>query len=246
MEDLKRLIFPAIIALLLHGFLISFKLPKHERLKPVLQGNPMRIEITTLSPHPVTQKKDEVKKVDDSVKTSSPPKVVRKEIVRKEVVTPPPKIIPPKKNIQRKQNKVVIKPEPINRNVSVKKRDEQTYPQDSQQINQQKKSVETIPEEVNYKAVVLQKTAIPMYRKNKQPPYPLMARRRGYEGKILLNVFVNSKGVVSEIKIKQSSGHPSLDTSALETVQNWLFTPASEGGRPVAMWVDVPIEFKLK
>ena len=166
--------------------------------------------------------------------------------MRKRSCHPAAKDYPPKKNIQRKQNKVVIKPKPINRNVSVKKKDEQTYLQDSQQINQQKNSAETIPEKVNYKAVVLQKTAIPMYRKNKQPPYPLMARRRGYEGKILLNVFVNSRGVVSEIKIKQSSGHPSLDTAALETVQNWLFTPASEGGRPVAMWVDVPIEFKLK
>ena len=73
-----------------------------------------------------------------------------------------------------------------------------------------------------------------------------MAKRRGYEGEILLNVLVNSKGMVSEIKIKHSSGHLSLDTAALETVKNWLFTPATEGGRPVAMWVNVPIEFRLK
>jgi len=85
-----------------------------------------------------------------------------------------------------------------------------------------------------------------MYRENKHPPYPVMARRRGYEGKILLDVLVNSRGLVSDIKIKHSSGHQSLDTAAVETVKNWLFTPASEGGRPVSMWIDVPIEFELK
>jgi len=85
-----------------------------------------------------------------------------------------------------------------------------------------------------------------MYRQNKQPAYPLMAKRRGYEGVTLLNVLVDASGMVSEIKIKTSSGHFSLDSAALETVKNWLFTPATEDGRPVAMWVDVPIEFQLK
>ncbi|MFV0438270.1 MAG: TonB family protein [Desulfopila sp.] len=88
-------------------------------------------------------------------------------------------------------------------------------------------------------------TAIPRYRQNSQPPYPVMARRRGYEGEVLLRVLVNTSGSVAEIKIKRSSQHPSLDQAAVTTVKNWSFIPASEDGRPVSLWIDIPIAFRL-
>ena len=61
-----------------------------------------------------------------------------------------------------------------------------------------------------------------------------------------MNVLVDAEGMVSEIKIKHSSGHLSLDRAALQSVKSWLFTPATEGGRRMAMWVDVPVTFQLK
>jgi hypothetical protein len=63
--DLKRLIFPALAALILHGFLISLKLPKQETLNPALSGNPIKIAINTISPPAIVpQKKEELKRTE--------------------------------------------------------------------------------------------------------------------------------------------------------------------------------------
>jgi hypothetical protein len=63
--DLKRLIFPALAALILHGFLISLKLPKQETLNPALSGNPITIAINTISPPAIVpQKKEELKRTE--------------------------------------------------------------------------------------------------------------------------------------------------------------------------------------
>ena len=95
-------------------------------------------------------------------------------------------------------------------------------------------------------AVVTDQKAIPAYRHNEQPHYPVMAKRRGYQGEVVLHVLVDSRGSVSEIEIKATSGHSILDRTALATVKRWQFFPATIGGKPVAMWVDVPIDFRLR
>ncbi len=95
-------------------------------------------------------------------------------------------------------------------------------------------------------AVVPDQKAIPAYRHNEQPHYPVMAKRRGYQGEVVLHVLVDSRGSVSEIEIKATSGHSILDRAALAAVKRWRFFPAIAGGKPVAMWVDVPIDFRLE
>lgn len=88
--------------------------------------------------------------------------------------------------------------------------------------------------------------AVPKYKVNPPPRYPSFARRRGYEGTVILEVLVTREGRAGELKIHQSSGHTALDDSALEAVQGWLFEPAARGGTPVPMWVLVPIAFELR
>jgi protein TonB len=50
--------------------------------------------------------------------------------------------------------------------------------------------------------------------------YPLIARRRGWEGKVLLAVTLQSNGKVAHVRITQSSGFDILDRSAANTLQN--------------------------
>jgi len=88
--------------------------------------------------------------------------------------------------------------------------------------------------------------AIPAYRDNPRPEYPRMAKRRGYEGTVLLEVLVNRGGRVEDLRIIESSGYDVLDTSAVKSVKGWLFEPGSIGGRKVDMWVRVPVRFELK
>lgn len=88
--------------------------------------------------------------------------------------------------------------------------------------------------------------AVPLYRENPSPAYPGLARRRGYEGVVLLDVLVSAEGRVGELRVARSSGYSLLDRAAVEAVDGWRFEPGRRGGRPVAMRVRVPVRFRLQ
>ena len=88
--------------------------------------------------------------------------------------------------------------------------------------------------------------AIPVYRENPAPRYPRTARRRGYEGAVLLEVLVNREGKVKELRIFRSSGYPVLDKAALSSVKKWIFEPGKRGDESIEMWVKIPVSFRLK
>jgi TonB family protein len=88
--------------------------------------------------------------------------------------------------------------------------------------------------------------AMPRYLENTPPVYPSIARMRGYEGVVLLAVEIFADGRVGSLKIKKSSGYSVLDRSALEAVRIWKFDAGRKLGKPVNMWVDVPVKFILK
>lgn len=81
---------------------------------------------------------------------------------------------------------------------------------------------------------------------NPLPPYPRLARKRGWQGKVLIAVHVDKKGQVGSLKLEQSSGHKSLDRAALKTLKSWRFTPATRLGQPVKSTIIVPILFQLE
>lgn len=83
------------------------------------------------------------------------------------------------------------------------------------------------------------------YLSNPRPAYPLIARRNGEEGKVLLRVLVSTEGRAQEVQVQTGSGSHALDRAAREAVQNWRFVPAKQGSQAVAAWVLVPIVFKL-
>jgi TonB family protein len=59
------------------------------------------------------------------------------------------------------------------------------------------------------------------------PDYPRLARRRGWEGSVFLDLRVAADGTVSEATVATSSGHTVLDDAALAAVRTWLFVPGA-------------------
>jgi len=88
--------------------------------------------------------------------------------------------------------------------------------------------------------------AYPRYQSNTPPAYPGLARKRGQEGTVILQVLVNREGRVDDLEIETSSGFGQLDRAALSAVRKWSFEPGRQGEERIAMWVRVPVTFKLK
>jgi protein TonB len=88
--------------------------------------------------------------------------------------------------------------------------------------------------------------AIPQGGYQHRPAYPSSARRLGVQGTTLLNVLVADDGRVANVIVTQSAGHPDLDQAAADAVRRWRFEPARRGTEKVAMWVQLPVEFRLR
>ena len=81
--------------------------------------------------------------------------------------------------------------------------------------------------------------------KNPHPPYPIVARKKGLQGKLVLKVSINNDGSVKNVVVGKSSGHKILDRVSKETVEKWVFIPAKKMGKPVEAIIKVPIRFVL-
>ena len=90
------------------------------------------------------------------------------------------------------------------------------------------------------------RTEIAIVPGNTQPRYPLIARKRGYEGQAVVRVQVADTGRVLSATIASSSGHEVLDLAARDAVTAWRFQPATRDGQPTAGLIEVPIEFRLR
>jgi len=88
--------------------------------------------------------------------------------------------------------------------------------------------------------------AQPRYAENPKPTYPQEARKRGYEGEVLLKVEVLANGRVGRLEVRKSSGYEILDRSALTSVKEWKFIPANQGNGSIPCWVNIPIKFQLQ
>jgi protein TonB len=84
------------------------------------------------------------------------------------------------------------------------------------------------------------------YLGNAPPRYPLIARRSGVEGTVLLNVLVTTDGRASRVHVEKSSGSSALDNAALDAVKGWRFVPARRGQEAIEQSVAVPIVFRLE
>lgn len=79
-----------------------------------------------------------------------------------------------------------------------------------------------------------------------QPEYPPSSRRAGEAGTVILEVYVLENGRVGEARVKKSSGYPRLDEAAVREVKrSWRLEPGTEDGKPVAMWGQFAVTFKL-
>jgi len=76
------------------------------------------------------------------------------------------------------------------------------------------------------------------------PEYPDRAREAMVQGTVVVKALVGTDGRVRETRVAKSV--PMLDAAAVAAVRQWRYSPAISHGRPVAMWVDTPVQFTLR
>ncbi|WP_017786879.1 energy transducer TonB [Aeromonas dhakensis] len=81
---------------------------------------------------------------------------------------------------------------------------------------------------------------------NPEPQYPYESRRRGEEGRVILNVRVTAEGTAASVEVDKSSGYRRLDMTARKTVSRWKFIPAKQNNVAVEASARVTIIFKLR
>ncbi|TSC82740.1 MAG: periplasmic protein TonB [Parcubacteria group bacterium Gr01-1014_20] len=79
------------------------------------------------------------------------------------------------------------------------------------------------------------------------PVYPEVALLTNREATVWIKALIDKEGRVREVRIAKSSGsNVGFDEAALDAAWKNLYKPAIQNGRPVAIWVTYPVEFKLK
>lgn len=86
----------------------------------------------------------------------------------------------------------------------------------------------------------------PVLVQQRSPRYPFTARRKGWEGVVILLVKLEADGGVKEVGVLESSGYDLLDYEAVKAVSKWRYELAYKDGKPVVCQIKVRITFALK
>ncbi len=229
---MKRILTATVLALGIHGVLFGltynpFKKITFHRLSPqVMTMTLVMAQPQMPIPEPVA------KPQQPSIQKHEPVKIAKKKPVHK-----PKKIVKPIVQPEQKDQSKAI-PEPTGNN---------SNPPDTPVQTQ----ISTVPERDAVNGTYAQANEIirearPLYLTNPPPPYPQIARRRGFQGVVVLEVLVDQNGSVADLRVLSSSGHPVLDRTATAAVKHWIFDPGTRGEEKIKMWVRVPIRFQLK
>ncbi len=208
-----------LVAALLHGGLLFWYVSRPAPL-PFSAAAPLPMISMALQapPSPV---------VNQTIAPPQPPKPV---VPPKPKVKPKPKPKPSERLIKQVEERKSVEPEPAI----------PTAP------------ATAAPQALNHNALAAPRndTYVPAdgnaaYLNNPNPEYPMTARQRHWQGTVLLRVYVGADGKALQVNIQRSSGHDTLDESALDAVKQWRFVPAKRGDTPEPCWVTVPIVFEL-
>jgi protein TonB len=236
---MKRLLWAGAIAVALHGALLLMKFGTHRQQPPRPQPQGISLTLTALpqearqateSSKPPPTKKDDKPAIKPTVRPKSQAKpVAPKETEEEQPIVAPGTMVTEQKQFpagepEPSQQKIMEEPQPGANSLTALPA---AGPQSESGTEQ--------------RAI----DATPLYRRNPPPDYPPLARRRGLEGTVQLDVLVNHRGGVNQVRLAETSGHDLLDRAAIAAVENWLFEPGKRGDETIDMWVRVPIRFAL-
>jgi TonB family protein len=112
--------------------------------------------------------------------------------------------------------------------------------------------LEPLTQDVSARPVFTPYTKVPQLRNRDaavravERNYPKLLKDAGIGGQVVVWVFIDTAGIVKNTSVQSSSGRRELDLAAVRTVQEFEFVPAENRGRPVPVWLQIPIVFSAE
>jgi periplasmic protein TonB len=215
----RRYALFALASIFLHGLLAQAMERKEQVISMAPATNPGPISVQMLPT---------VTKQEPAVEPTPEPEPAPK---------PEPKPTPKPKPVPKPEPKPVSKPEP---------RPEPQPEPTPVSTPQPPARAEPTPQLVTAKDSAPRRIDTPSFKTRPAPiPYPSLARRRGLEGTVLIEVWLDENGKQTKRILARSSGVSLLDKTALKAIAKWRFSAYVENGRALAHRVHIPIRFKL-
>lgn len=196
---------------------------------------------------PVQAKPEQVVEPQKVEKKIQPKKTLKKRIVKEKALakkvkkeTPPVTAQVKKKQPPlKKPNTEVVEPKEIVNKAAPA----QISPAPKDKVTNNKQQVAKKNDGLQEKPQLIQKSRF--LSKPTPPKYPRLAKRKGLEGTVTYEVWLDEKGKQIKLLLKNSSGAKVLDVAALKAIKNWKFSPHSINGKTIAHRIYIPISFQL-
>lgn len=77
------------------------------------------------------------------------------------------------------------------------------------------------------------------------PMYPVMAKRRRIQGKVLLRALITTEGKAVQISTVSAEPQGIFEECAQKALARWTFRPGILEGKEVPTWIEIPVAFTL-
>ncbi|MEE4311503.1 MAG: energy transducer TonB, partial [candidate division KSB1 bacterium] len=75
--------------------------------------------------------------------------------------------------------------------------------------------------------------------------YPEIARKAGIGGQVVVHAKIDENGKVTDTRVIKSLGNNGCDDAALNAIRKTKWNPAVSNEKPVAVWIAIPVMFRL-
>ncbi|MDV5169069.1 energy transducer TonB [Photobacterium rosenbergii] len=244
----KRYAIAGVVSVLAHSLLLSAVPNKMVMAMPVGTDS-TKVSLNLVSA-PAPQPTEPVAaEPPPPAPVEAPKKVVKEEtavkkLVKKKQPEPKPEVKKvtkpaPKKTVEKKvEQKVAKKPTPVKKPV------ENDKPKAIEEVA--KTAAPTLAQAASGVNSEPQLVTKPTFATRPSPvKYPRIAKRRGIEGQVLVEIWIDESGKQVKQNLLKSSGTEILDDAALEAIKRWRFSSHIVDGQAIAHRVQVPVRFKL-
>lgn len=240
--NVTRYFLCGFFSVMLHGLTLSAK-PIEKITMPIEEApTSLNLQFTSFAAPPAAE--------SPQTQTEPQEKISKVETLPK-VEKAAPKKITPKKPIPKKIVKKTIKKKAETKKPLKQKTEPKKTPVKKNKIKDISKKAKRTPDNTQAENTQSASSARPLIAKPafkikpKSPPYPRYARKRGLEGTVLLEVWLDKRGKKEKVMVLTSSGHPILDKAALKAVNQWQFKHHEIQGNASASRLHIPIRFNL-